>query len=408
MRTIDVRTVGVAGGSLARASNKKINHIGPRSAHIAGLKYAAFENCNKNSDIQLVAPKTNDPGDYIVLQDNLMQTKVAITNTCAANYLDLVPPNDPAAGNKQSVQIAFNALSKYLNRPAQDCAKIYLDLASHHCIPIVNDFVKQQKLDKHSLTLYGGGGGAAAIVPYLAKKLNQPFELARKADVISAIGVALALVQETIERQIVKPSQDDILKLRQQAYLSVQQMGADPGSIQVFVEIDSQANVVRATASGATSIMNTAAINHRPSEEDILKTVAASMRIPPSRVRKDIKTTFFTIYNSIQDKSHKFWQRNDQLIRVVDDKGVIRYQTAQAEALLIKKADNQSALNDILNRLSNWGDAGKMIPNVIIFAGAKIIDLSGLVDAAQLISVAHVELELFAPEEEIIILANRN
>ena len=59
------------------------------------------------------------------------------------------------------------------------------------------------------MTLYGGGGGAAAIVPYLAQKLKHNFELAQKADVISAIGVALALVQETIERQIIKPSEED-------------------------------------------------------------------------------------------------------------------------------------------------------------------------------------------------------
>ncbi len=65
------------------------------------------------------------------------------------------------------------------------------------------------------------------LCPILPVKLKLPFELAKHADVISAIGVALALVQETVERQIVKPSQDDILKLRQQAYLAVHEMGAD-------------------------------------------------------------------------------------------------------------------------------------------------------------------------------------
>lgn len=406
MRTVDVRTIGIAGGSLARSHNKIITNIGPRSAHIAGLKYAAFVECNENSDIELVSPKSNDPSDYIVLKDNISQTNIAITNTCAANYLNLVPSNDPGAGNKQSVQIAFNKLSKYLNRTPEECASKYLNLASNSCISIIDDFIKSQKLDRHTLTLYGGGGGAAAIVPYLAQKLKHNFELAQKADVISAIGVALALVQETIERQIIKPSEEDILKLRQQAYSSVQQMGADPASIQVFVEIDSQTNILRATASGATSIVNTA--NHYPAEEEIVKTVATSMHISPELVQKDIKTAFFTIYKASTNKNRKFWQRKNSALRVVDAKGIIRYQLKEAETVLTKKAESRLVLEETLNRLSNWGDAGKMVPNIIIFAGAKIIDLSGLIDPNQLISVAQAELELFASEEEIIILANRN
>ncbi len=42
MRTIDIRTAGVAGGSMARSDGKNIIHLGPRSAHIAGFGYAAF------------------------------------------------------------------------------------------------------------------------------------------------------------------------------------------------------------------------------------------------------------------------------------------------------------------------------------------------------------------------------
>ncbi len=408
IRTIDVRTIGVAGGSLARVRNKEISQLGPRSAHIAGLSYAAFTDKLESQKIELVSPKANDTADYVVLANGSNSDKIAITTTCAANYLNLVPANDPAFGNKQAVEEAFITLGKYLNRKPSDCAKDYLDLASTACTSIVNDFAKFQKLDKSTLTLYGGGGGAAAIVPYLADKLKNRFVLAQKADVISAIGVALALVQETIERQISQPSQEDILKIRQQAYLAVQKMGADPSSIQVYVEIDSQTHIIRATASGATAIINPDLSGPDATPADILKTVAASMRVSPDCVKADVKTEFFAVYRAIDNKQGKFWQKQNKALRVVDAKGIIRHQASDAQTILTEKNLVGAVLEETINQLANWGDAGKTIPNIVIFAGAKIIDLSGLMDAKQLISIATAELESFPGNQQLIILSNRN
>ena len=80
----------------------------------------------------------------------------------------------------------------------------------------------------------------------------------------------------------------------------------------------------------------------------------------------------------------------------------------QADTVLVKRKDSDILLTEIINRLSNWGDAGKTSPTIVIFAGAKIIRSSGLMDANQLISVAQAELDLIAAEQEIIILSSRN
>lgn len=42
VNSLDVRVLGVAGGSMVRASKSEIVDVGPRSAHIADLPYAAF------------------------------------------------------------------------------------------------------------------------------------------------------------------------------------------------------------------------------------------------------------------------------------------------------------------------------------------------------------------------------
>ncbi len=42
IRALDVRVLGVAGGSMLRVRRDRVYGVGPRSAHIAGLPYACF------------------------------------------------------------------------------------------------------------------------------------------------------------------------------------------------------------------------------------------------------------------------------------------------------------------------------------------------------------------------------
>jgi N-methylhydantoinase A/oxoprolinase/acetone carboxylase beta subunit len=70
IRSMDVRVLGVAGGSMIKLKNNRIWKIGPRSAHIAGLKYSCFASPDvlKSGKIIMIKPKPNDQEEYVAIQ----------------------------------------------------------------------------------------------------------------------------------------------------------------------------------------------------------------------------------------------------------------------------------------------------------------------------------------------------
>ena len=61
--SLDVRVLGVAGGSMVRANKQGVVDVGPRSAHIAGLDYAVFTDTDKirGPKVEFFSPKQGDP-----------------------------------------------------------------------------------------------------------------------------------------------------------------------------------------------------------------------------------------------------------------------------------------------------------------------------------------------------------
>lgn len=98
LSALDVRTVGVGGGSMVRIDGGKVVGVGPRSAHIAGLPYACFASAEdlRDAKVTTIRPMADDPADYAVL--DAAGGRFAITMTCAANALGRVPrATSPAA-----------------------------------------------------------------------------------------------------------------------------------------------------------------------------------------------------------------------------------------------------------------------------------------------------------------------
>src|SRR5919107_551614 len=217
IRSLDVRVAGVAGGSLIRWSGKRITDIGPRSAHIAGLRYSCFASPEELENGQIITfkPKDGDPIDYIAIE-SAGGKRFAITNTCAANALGLVPEGDYAKANQTSSRLALSILANRLGTTMEQAATIILDISAKKVLDVVEPIIKEYKLKKERVVLIGGGGGASVLVPYIAAKQQLQYKIAEHAEVISSIGVAAAMIHEEAEKTVTSPRLEDISALSEQ------------------------------------------------------------------------------------------------------------------------------------------------------------------------------------------------
>jgi hypothetical protein len=86
----------------------------------------------------------------------------------------------------------------------------------------------------------------------------------------------------------------------------------------------------------------------------------------------------------------------------------VRFQARNGQSVVVKQKETEKAISDLANRLSTWGDAGRTIPNIILLAGPKIIDLSGLMAIEQVLSLARAELDTLPQDSQVIVIATQN
>lgn len=407
-RTLDVRTSGIAGGSIPRVRHNQVIDVGPRSAHIAALNYASFTDKPQAVKFELLAPLPGDTPDYAVFScQGENKPSICITPTCAANLLGLVPSDNCAYGKQESLSAIFSVLAKELGTQPQRLAETILSESTNKLRPVVKALLKEYKLDADFTMLVGGGGGAAAIVPYLAKQLSMSHKLAEHSDVISAIGVALALLREIVERQIINPTRDDILRVRSEAANAVERMGADVKTVSVHVEVDSRQNIVRATASGALSLDIGENREQPLGEDEQLEIAANSMRAAKTAVQLACQSEFYKAY--IAERHESGWFGLDKTVkrscRILDNKGAIRWQSRNGIVIAAAVKEVEAKILAVLEEHCQWGDAGKVMPSIILLIGAKMIDLSGLADDEQILAVARIELENLPSDYTVIVAA---
>lgn len=398
--SLDVHVSGVAGGSMIRADKNSVIAAGPRSAHIAKLPYAAFSKAEEIIEPKVVRiqPLENDPTDYIAIESKNGQ-RFAITVTCAANVLGLVKEGDYSFGNYEASYKAMKALADDLNQTVEVTATQIMDRASDVVIKVINFLADKHKVERDQISLVGGGGGATSLLPYTAKKMGLGYDIAEHAEVISSIGVALAMVRDVVERVIPNPSPQDLEEIRAEAIQSATKSGAAPETIEVQMEIDAQTNKVRAIATGSTEVKTTD-LSAKVEEEEAQQLVAKSMQVDEKEVYLLEENEFFYCFGTVKNKN--------QEIRIIDKKGFIKVQRGDGEAVKTTVGGIRNVVDRFWEELSVYKSDIKLSPDIYLCIGAKVVDYTGMLELSQLNMIMDTELMQHSGKEEVIVVGARN
>jgi len=401
LRTLDVRTIGLAGGSMVRLKDGKIIGVGPRSAHLAGLPYSCFAPITGDYRLESIQPLPNDPGDYAVAVGH-DGARLAITMTCAANAAGMTPAGDYAHGDGA---LAGKLLGEALQQPATVAAEAMLTAGDAQTVSTVEELLQDYQLRREHVTLIGGGGGAGAVVPYTGKMMSLPWRIAENAPVISAIGVALALVRDVVERTIPNPTKDDLLRLRAEAVEAVVRVGANPQTVEVQVEVDTQHQTVRATATGATELRTRDLASAAVDAAALRAAAAHSLGVEAEAIQECTRTGYFTALGYTREIKKLFGllKSTRAPLRLLDREGVIRLQLAHGVAETQPVEQAVARLREMIGAQTHYGDGGERLPAVFLIAGPRIFNLSGLLTTEQILSLAEAELQ-YLPAGDLVML----
>ena len=394
VRSLDVRVVGVAGGSMLRVAPRRlgrhrITDVGPRSAHIAGLPYCSFTTPGdlRGAEARLIAPRAGDPAEYAIVETPEGR-RFAPTLTCAANAVGLVPEWAYANGERESSRLAFEALGRLLGTPWREVAGAALDVAARKVADVAGEALSEHEVREPSIV--GLGGGAGALVPALAERLGLAWTIPPHAEVISSIGDALSLVRVEVERSFARQSGSAIAEVMREAEEAAVAAGAAPASVQVETEAVPDRRALRAVATGAVALRAGSPGSDAQVEDEVLWMAAKESL--GEHVSLVARTPFYGVFT---DEAGAF--------AVIDRHASV---ALTGRGLVLDGSGSQLAtdLEERLPQLTRHLGPISVAPAVRLVRGARLIDLTVLSTLDRLLEAAIGECRLAGSEQVVALI----
>ncbi len=388
IRSMDVRILGVAGGSMIKIKDGRVWKVGPRSAHIAGMRYACFADpaVLKKGTLTLVRPKESDTEPYVAIQ--CADEAFAITNTCAANALGMIPMDDYSYADQMSAKIAMELLGKKLGISGPEVAMSIIQTASFEITKTVSKIIKEFKMDKTKTQIIGGGGGASVLVPFVAKQLVVPYQKAEHAEIISSIGVASSMIQEEIEHTIANPSPQIISEMHKKIHAIMIDRGAVPESIVISSEYVAEKSLLRVSATGNVELDSTENAKNVFTLNEAIVRASEIMKIGKDLVELGFETDHYFVFVGHVTEKKLFSKKNRHHILVLDRFGRQKLSLKSGKVFQGGKISVHEELDEFLE--SRGTD---IAPQVYLLNNLKLVDLSSLTSSSHILNAVQQELD---------------
>ncbi|AJZ75311.1 hydantoinase/oxoprolinase family protein [Candidatus Nitrosotenuis cloacae] len=388
IRSMDVRILGVAGGSMIKLKDKHVWKVGPRSAHIAGMRYSCFADSDvlKKGKIIHVKPKQNDADPYVAVQCE--GETFAITNTCAANALGMIEKDDYSYANQNSAKIAMELLGREIGVTGPEAAMSVIQTASFEITKTVSKILKEFKMDKTKTQIIGGGGGASVLVPFVAKQLVIPYQKAEHAEVISSIGVASSMIQEELEHTIANPTPEQISEMHKKIHQIMIDRGAVPESIVINSEYIAEKSLLRVSATGNVEMDSADNAKNVFTLDEAKNRASDTMELSSDLVDLTFETDHYFVFTGHVSEKKLFSKKNRHHVLVLDRFGRQKLSIPNAKIFQGGKISILEELDDFLESRNN-----DIAPQVYLMNNLKLIDFSSLTSISHILNAVQGELD---------------
>ena len=370
---------------MVRLDRGRISAVGPRSAHIAGLKYSCFADPKdlRTGRIAMVRPKPGDD-EYVCIECD--GGTYAVTNTCAANALDLVDEGDYSFANRESAKIAMEKLGEALRVSYFEVAQSIIQNSSFEITKTVTRILKDFKMDS-STEIIGGGGGASVLVPFVAKQMGAPYRKAEQAEVISSIGVASSMLHEEQEVSMVDPTPETISLEHTRVREALVDKGAIPESVVIDSKFIPDKAILRITAVGNVELDGGAVSKNVFTRDEAMQRASEIMGADTNQVDLVFETNHYFVFGAHIKEKRLLGRRSRHRIVALDMFGRPKISLGNGEVFRGNRATITAAL-DRFFKSKHFG----IMPGVYLINSLKEMDFSGLTSRSHILDAVSGEL----------------
>jgi len=375
----------------------RVSNVGPRSAHIAGLKYSCFADPEdlKTGEIILIRPMSNDKSEYVAIKCD--KGTYAITNTCAANALGMIEKNDYAFGNQESAKISLKLFAEFVGVSYHEIAMSIIQTASFEITKTITKILKEFKMNPYNTTLIGGGGGASVLVPFVAKQLGIKYEKAEHAEVISSIGVASSMLQEEMEQTMIEPTPEKINQVYKKIHTMLVDKGAIPESIMINSEFVSEKSLLRVTAVGNVELDSEDTSKNIFTLEDAKKRTSEIIELSEDLIDLSYETDHYFVFTGHMEIRKLFGKKTQHHILVLDRYGKPKLSIKNGRLI-------QGGKITVLEELTDYFESNnsEIAPKVYLLNDLKLVDYSSLIHTSDILDA--IGNDLIGSEKTAIII----